>query len=399
VGYRVAAKEGRPLNYGFSSSWGVARTTVIGGIPGDGTIRAFFGAPVVANWGRLTTAAETQKILGLVEEGLREGGIGVGVLLGYAPLSNYEEYLAVAKLAKRHGAPVFTHLRYAEPYGPKNSLAAHEELIALAAMTGAHMHICHLNSTASRRIPEMLDAVESARSRGLKVTFEAYPYGAGCTKISAAFLAPANLPNMGLKPSDLVYLKTGERPASDERLTQLRMEDPNGLVIVHVLDESRPEDLKLIDKAILHADAAIASDAIPWQVEGKTITGKGWPLPPDAVAHPRSAGCFSRILGRFVRQDKKLSLVQALRKCSLLPAQILEESVPQMKKKGRIQVGADADVIVFNPEKVIDRATYLKPNQPSLGMRHVMVNGAFVIKDGHLQTGSFPGRPVRRPVE
>ncbi len=116
-----------------------------------------------------------------------------------------------------------------------------------------------------------------------------------------------------------------------------------------------------------------------------------------AVAHPRSAGCYARVLGRYVREEKKLSLLDALRKCSLLPAQLLEESVPQMKNKGRIKVGADADIIVFDPKTVIDRATYAKPNQTSLGMRHVIVNGVFVIKDGELKKDSFPGKPVRRP--
>jgi len=169
------------------------------------------------------------------------------------------------------------------------------------------------------------------------------------------------------------------------------------LVLVHFLDETRPEDRKLIDRAILHPDAVIASDAVGWQIEGKTITDDVWPLPEAAVAHPRSAGCYARILGRYVREEKKLSLLDALRKCSLLPAQLLEESVPQMKNKGRIKVGADADIIVFDPKTVIDRATYAKPNQTSLGMRHVIVNGAFVIKDGELKKDSFPGRPVRRP--
>ena len=397
LGYQMAARQGRPLNYGFSSSWAMARMTVVGGLKSDGTLATFNRGMAVPGWGRFATAQESEKVLGLVEQGLREGGLGIGVLLGYGPESNLDEYFAVARLAKRFGVPVFTHIRYLEPFGPKNSLAAHQELIALAAMTGAHMHICHLNSTASRRIPQMLDCVESARARGLRVTFEAYPYGGGSTVITAPFLAPENLTNMGIKSSDIVYLKTGERPASNERLAQLRTEDPKGLVLVHFLDETRPEDRKLIDRAVLHPDAAIASDAVGWQIEGKTITDDVWPLPGAAVAHPRSAGCYARVLGRYVREEKKLSLLDALRKCSLLPAQLLEESVPQMKNKGRIKVGADADIIVFDPKTVIDRATYAKPNQTSLGMRHVIVNGVFVIKDGELKKDSFPGKPVRRP--
>jgi N-acyl-D-glutamate deacylase len=397
LGYQVAARQGKPLNYGFSSSWAMARMTVTGGIKSDGTLATFNRGMAAPGWGRFATLQESERVLSLVEQGLREGGLGIGVLLGYGPESNIDEYFALARLAKRFAVPVFTHIRYAEPFGPRNSLLAHQELIALAAMTGAHMHICHLNSTASRRIPQMLDCVEGARARGLRITFEGYPYGGGSTVISAPFLAPENLENMGIKSSDIVYLKTGERPASNERLAQLRKEDPRGLVIAHFLDENRPADRKLIDRVILHPDAAIASDAVPWQIDGKTITDDVWPLPEAAVAHPRSAGCYARILGRYVREEKKLSLTEALRKCSLLPAQILEDSVPQMKNKGRIKAGADADIVVFDPQTVIDRATYLKPNQTSLGMRHVLVNGAFVIKNSELMKDSFPGKPVRRP--
>jgi hypothetical protein len=276
---------------------------------------------------------------------------------------------------------------------------AHQELIALAAMTGAHMHICHLNSTATRRIPEMLEAVETARARGLKVTFEGYPYGAGSTSVSAAFLAPENLANIGIRSTDIVYLKTGERIASNERLAQLRKEEPRASVLIYFFDETRPEDRKLIDRVILHPDAAVASDAVPWQVAGKTVTGDLWPLPAEAVSHPRSAGCFTRILGRYVREEKKLSLSEAIRKCSLLPAQILEASVPSMKHKGRLQPGADADVIVFDPDTVTDRATYLKPNQTALGMKHVLVHGTFVIRDGEMVKSALPGKPVRRASE
>jgi N-acyl-D-aspartate/D-glutamate deacylase len=372
---------------------------VVGGAKSGGTMATIPRGLALPGWGRQLDPRDSEKIVRSIEDGLRQGGLGIGVLLGYGPDSNTDEYLAIARLAKRYDVPVFTHVRYAEQFGPKNSLAAHEELIGVAAMTGAHMHICHLNSTAKRRIPEMLECIEKARSLGLRVTFEAYPYGGGSTSISAPFFAPENLPNMGIRSSDIVYLKTGERPATNERLAQLRREDPNATVVAHFLDESRPEDRNLIDRAILHPDAAIASDAIAWQLEGKTIMDGVWPLPEAAVAHPRAAGCFTRILGRYVREGKKLQLSEAIRKCSLLPAQILAPSVPHMKNKGRIKVSADADLIVFDPSTVIDRATYDKPNQTALGMRHVLVNGVFVIKNGELKKDAFPGKAIRREVK
>jgi N-acyl-D-glutamate deacylase len=135
---------------------------------------------------------------------------------------------------------------------------------------------------------------------------------------------------------------------------------------------------------------------MPWQVDGKTIHGDVWPLPDTALAHPRTAGCFSRVLGRYVRERKVLSLMDAVRRCSLIPAQILEDSTPQMKNKGRIKVGADADIIVFDADKIIDRATFANPRQTSAGFRLVLVNGIAVVRDGELVRTAFPGRPIRR---
>lgn len=109
-----------------------------------------------------------------------------------------------------------------------------------------------------------------------------------------------------------------------------------------------------------------------------------------------SGGRYARVLGRFVREQKALPLMGALRKMSYLPAERLRGAVPAMAAKGRIKVGADADITVFDPEQVIDRATFDNPAQASAGIPHVMVNGVFVVRDGKLVDGVLPGRPVRR---
>ena len=116
------------------------------------------------------------------------------------------------------------------------------------------------------------------------------------------------------------------------------------------------------------------------------------------MSHPRSAGCFTRFLGRWVRERKALSLSEAVRRCSLTPAQILEPSVPAMKNKGRIKVGADADVIVFDADKVLDRATFEKPAQTAAGMRWVVVNGVVVIREGELVREANSGLGIRKDV-
>lgn len=155
-------------------------------------------------------------------------------------------------------------------------------------------------------------------------------------------------------------------------------------------------DQALLDQSVVLPGGAIASDGMPWVAGGKTITEDVWPLPADAVAHPRSAGTFTRFLRDYVRERKKVDLREGLRKMTLTPAQILEDSVPQMKQKGRLRVGADADLVAFDLATVSDRATYTAPNVTAQGMRHVVVNGTPIIRDGALVRDALPGRPIRR---
>ena len=115
-------------------------------------------------------------------------------------------------------------------------------------------------------------------------------------------------------------------------------------------------------------------------------------------SHPRAAGTFARVLGRYVREQGLLDLMQALRKMTLMPAQRLEARVPSMRGKGRVRVGVDADLAIFDAARVIDRATYEQPAQFSDGMRYVLVNGQFVVRDGQVVAGATPGRPVRAPL-
>jgi N-acyl-D-aspartate/D-glutamate deacylase len=127
------------------------------------------------------------------------------------------------------------------------------------------------------------------------------------------------------------------------------------------------------------------------------IASDGLPITGPKI-HPRGQGTFSRVLGHYVREEKALDLMTALRKMTLLPAQLLETRAPAFKNKGRIRVGADADITVFDPTRVIDKATFEEPLQYSEGIQFVLVNGVPVIKDGQLVEGIYPGRAARAPI-
>ena len=216
--------------------------------------------------------------------------------------------------------------------------------------------------------------------------------------IGAPFFAPERFARVGIPTRALTYLPTGERVASLERLAELRERDPGGTVIFEWLDERDEADRAVLLRSLLLADTAIASDAMPlFLTGGSTEDGSGadgWPVSPHVRVHPRSAGTYARTFRWLVRELGVLSLSEAVRRCSLLPAQILAESVPAMRRKGRVQVGADADLVVFDPEMIADRATYTSV-VPSTGISHVLVSGVFVVRDGVLIATARPGRPIR----
>ena len=277
--YDLQARSKRILNYGASSSWGIARMAALESIPLPAEPRA---AALFANF-RLTkwpndtaTPEQLTRIVNLTEQGLQEGGLGIGLVPGYAPYQ-------------------------------------------------------------------------------------------------------------------------GKR-LNESSFKELRGRNPGAIVVLHFYE--LPRDQKLLDMAVLFSGGIIASDAMPWlsTETGREIDSNAWPLPNTAFAHPRSAGTFTRFLAQYVRDRKLISWPDAITKTSYLPAKYLEETAPQMEKKGRLQVGKDADIVVFDPATLRDQATYERPNQTSVGMRYVLVNGAFVIRNGELDTSAFPGRPVRRTV-
>jgi dihydroorotase-like cyclic amidohydrolase len=398
--YRRAAAQGRPVNYGFATSWALARMEAVAGLPPDASLGAFMARISDPAWQRPAEPAQVSELLARLSADLADGALGIGVLLGYAPAASPAEYLRVAGLAAEAGVPTFTHARDLIEMVPGTLADGAEEIVRAAAQTGAHMHYCHVNSTSQRHVDRVLELVARAQAAGSRVTTEAYPYGSGMTGIGAAFLAPERLGERGLTPSSLTYAPTGERVASAARLRELRQADPGGLVIIDLLSEDDPADRALLMRSLTFPGAVVASDAMPLTWTAPPADPLAWPLPSTAITHPRTAGTFSRALrlltrGGPVSRGGPLSLAQALAKCSLEPARLLEGRVPAMRGKGRLQAGRDADIVVFDPATVTDRANYRQSTRPSTGIRHVLVNGTFVVRDGGIAADARPGRPVR----
>jgi len=408
--YQNAAAEGRPVNYGFATSWALARMEAVGGIQLDGKLDTFLANIATPEWQRAAAPSDIAAILTRLSADLADGALGIGVLIGYAPGTDPDEYLQVAGLAAEAGVPTFTHARDLIEMVPGAVIDGAEEIIRAAGETGAQMHYCHINSTSQRHVDRVLGLVGRAQAAGGRVSTEAYPYGSGMTGIGAAFLAPERLGERGLTPSSLTYAPTGERVASEARLRELRKTDPGGLAIIELLNEDDPADRRLLLRSLTFPGAMVASDAMPLTWPGPMPDPLSWPLPDTAVTHPRTAGTFSRALRMLTRGTVPLGtgtlgtgtlgagplgLAEVLSRCSLLPARLLADQVPAMRRKGRLQPGSDADIVVFDPAAVSDQATYAASTRPSTGVRHVLVNGTIVVHNGDIAAGALPGRPVR----
>jgi len=400
--YDAQATKNIPINYGVSAAWVFARIATFSGAGPFPTVDYFQQAQARNDWkSEISSPAQSDQILGLVEQGLREGAIGIGINAGYAPGYGQKEYFALAELANEFGVATYTHVRYASNIEPQSSFEAVKELIANAALTGAHMHICHINSASLSDIRSTMALIEEAQAKGIPVTVEAYPYGAGNTVVGAAMFTGPNWRERMSSTAENFQL--GADRMTEEQLADYQANRPGTFITWHFLDENKPEDLALIDVAITNPAVMIASDAVFWSYvddDGAVLNydGDEWPLPDNVFSHPRSSGTFAKILRSYVRERGLLSVNEAIRKMSLMPAQTLEDFVPQMRTKGRLQVGMDADIVVFDPATVADRATYENANQPAVGVHTVVVNGTITVRDGELVQAARAGRPIRRVV-
>jgi N-acyl-D-aspartate/D-glutamate deacylase len=295
--------------------------------------------------------------------------------------------------------PTYTHVAQMSNIDPKSSVEAYVNLIGMAGATGAHMHICHLNSTSLQDIERSAQLIAKAQAQGLKVTTEAYPYGTGSTFLGATFFAdPAFPERTGGDYNNIEIVSSQHRLSSADELMERREKEASSLVLWHFLDtENNDRHAELLDVSVMFPGAAIASDAMPWSnPDGTLYSGDEWPLGTDKTAHPRSSGTFTRFLKRWCLDRGVVDMVDAVAKCTLIPAQIVASTAPAFARKGRLQAGADADIVVFDPATLEDKATFADMNRPSEGMVHVFVNGTAVIADRDLVLDVAPGLPIRR---
>jgi cytosine/adenosine deaminase-related metal-dependent hydrolase len=393
--YDDAAQAGRPLNYGFSASWASARAQALLGLEPDASLLTTLKMVGNPEWQRSSSPREQAEWLTRLEIEIADGALGIGVLMGYAPRTEPAEFLALARVAATAGVPTYTHVRELAEVDPTTPIDGPEELTIAAAETGAAMHHCHVNSSSGQHVDRVLDLIDKTRTNGARVTVEAYPYGAGATAVGAYFLDPERLPLRGMQPSDLVVVATGERIADADRLRDIRRTDPGAECILEFLDERREDQVALLRRAFEFPDSIVASDAMPLIWPDGSRDTNDWPLPAGGKTHPRTAGTFTKTLRMMVRESATWSWLEAFRRCSYLPARVIESAAPTARRKGHVGIGADADVVVLDPRTVTDSATYLDPTRSANGVVHLLVHGSFVVRDGDLLPEARPGRPVR----
>lgn len=327
-----------------------------------GAIAALGAMPAGAN--RAAGPAEIRAMEASLNHGLDEGALGVGFGVNYTPAATRDELEAMFRVAAVRRVPAFIHVR-------ASGYPHVKEAIDLARRTGAALHLQHLGTSALHDMKQVLAEIDRCRAEGMDVTAEVYPYTVASTLLESAFFNEGWRENLGIDYGDVAWAATGER-LTKESFDRHRKQ--GGWALIYLMKDAD------VDQAITHPGVMIASDGLPF------VKGKG---------HPRGAGTFARVLGHYSRERGLLPLMTALEKMTILPARRLEAHVPAMKAKGRIALGADADLTIFNPVTVLDRATFDQPTQPSAGIAHVMVGGVFVVRDGQPVPSATAGRGVR----
>ncbi len=348
---------------------------------------AHFGGAFDDNWvrsnpeglnlgvGDKASQAQIDQLAAAAEEGIKEGFIGVEFSPEYAPGISYKEIVEVSRVAAKYGVPAFFHGRYSDPEEPGTNFDTLNEIISAGRDTGAAVHVLHITSTGGTfTMPESLQMLQDARDEGIDITADLYPYNFWATYLASERFAPGWQERFRIGYSDLAIPGTGERLT---KATFAQHQAQNTLTAAYAIPK---EDVVLGLQSPL---VMIGSDAI---------------LEPGDNNHPRGAGTFARVLGKYVREEQVLPLMDALAKMTIQPADLLESNAPALRRKGRLQIGADADIVVFNPDTVEDRATVDDPSKFSKGINWVLVRGQVVKDLKGLNRDVLPGRPIKSEV-
>lgn len=368
-----AEREGRTIvHHGTTAGHGPARVQVMND---EYHGFHFFGDART----KVASADEREEIVSLIRTGLARGAIGVGMTLQYTPAATEEEVSSVFEAAAEVPDVVnFVHMRYIGlgTEEKPSSMDGLDEILTISEETNVPLHVCHITSSGLAATPQLLEKIDRARADGRDVTTELYPYQAAMSGINSTWFDPGWQELLGISYDRLQWPATGEYLTA-ETFREYQQEYEHDEVIMHMI----PDDA--FEAALKSPHTMIVSDGLIF---------------PELIGHPRSAGTSARVIGRLSREEGLLTTMDALRKMTLLPAQRLEARVPEMKNKGRVQVGADADLTMFDPAQVIDNATYTNPIQYSEGIEYVLVAGVPIVYDGRLQSGVAPGRAVRAPI-
>lgn len=329
-----------------------------------------FDTALSASFKEQANVEELETLRGLLLADLDNGALGIGLALDYFSAAIQEaEMRMIFEVAAQRDATLFVHVRRGIDGDPSGL----REVIDYAREYGASVHVCHITHNAISKLELFLAEIRAAREEGLDITTEVLPYNAGSALISSAVFGRDWQTIFNISYEDVEWAATGQR--FDKTMwEQYRQEHPDGQVIHHYLKEEWTQ------RAVQEPGVVVVSDLLAMETREKNVA-------------PHN-GAFSKVLGRYVHEEKLLDLPNAIAKMTLLPARRLETYAPAFRRKGRIQENMDADITIFNPDTIRDNATYSDPYQEATGIAHVIVNGQVIIRDGQQLEGVFPGRRI-----
>lgn len=391
-----AWKEGSAqANYGTS----VGHAWIRLGVPlkidpkGDGLYSGFLPVAIHdggADWNAKPVNEEQSKeILEKVEDGLKKGGLGIGFPIGYYVVVGADEVMSVASLAKKYNKFITSHVRYLSQVPPSGFMGL-EEMLAVAELNDVPLLMHHVPSNCLGKTDACLAALRKARERGINVAGEFYPYTFASSIAGADYLAPGFEDRIGMDVSGIVEIATQKKQTS-ESFEKMRKDNPGAQIIFYSMTDAD------LSAAFKEPGVWVGADNMPFVPSGdEPIT---WDSPYGyGNAHPRAAGAHARVL-RLNREKNYVSLMEAVAKLSYYQAKWLDPMVPDLRKRGRVQEGAIADITIFDPDTVTDNADWApgKNSLPSTGIPYVIVNGTLVVKDSEVLK-VFPGQPIRNAI-